>query len=72
MIFQLYHVLLIKYHSTFNISKVYTAPQAVTVAGAALRWLSRHSLLDGSQGDCILLGASRPEQLRMNLELVGA
>lgn len=44
--------------------------EGVTVPGAALRWLCSHSLLDGSKGDCVLLGASKPEQLQMNLDLV--
>jgi len=43
--------------------------EEVTVAGAAFRWIYHHSALDGSLGDCVVLGASRTEQIRMNLEL---
>ena len=39
------------------------------MAGAAFRWIFHHSALDGSLGDCVVLGASRTEQIRMNLEL---
>lgn len=44
--------------------------QSVSVAEAAFRWLYNHSKLCGDKGDCVVLGASRQEQLMMNLELV--
>lgn len=33
----------------------------------SLRWTLHHSHLDGSKGDAIILGASRPEQLESSL-----
>jgi aflatoxin B1 aldehyde reductase len=43
--------------------------EGVTVPAAAFRWIFHHSALDGGRGDCVVLGASRPDQVRMNLEL---
>ena len=43
--------------------------EEVSVPGAALRWLYHHSELDGAQGDCVVLGASKVEQVRENLVL---
>lgn len=41
----------------------------VSLPGAALRWIYNHSALDPSLGDCVVLGASRTEQIQSNLEL---
>lgn len=46
--------------------------EKITVPGAAFRWIFNHSLLDGSKGDAVVLGASRLEQLSENLELTKA
>jgi aflatoxin B1 aldehyde reductase len=35
---------------------------------AAYRWLCNHSMLDASQGDGILLGASKVTQMSQNME----
>lgn len=43
--------------------------EEITIPGAAFRWIYNHSLLDGSHGDAVVLGASRMEQLTTNLEL---
>jgi hypothetical protein len=39
----------------------------VSVPEAAYRWLYHHSRLSGEHGDCVVVGASRPEQLITNL-----
>jgi hypothetical protein len=39
----------------------------VSVPEAAYRWLYHHSRLSGEHGDCVVVGASRPEQLMTNL-----
>lgn len=39
---------------------------------AALRWTAYHSILDGRHGDSIILGASSPEQLSSNLDMIEA
>lgn len=44
--------------------------EGVTVPAAAFRWIYHHSALDGARGDCVVLGASRTEQVAMNLALV--
>merc|ERR550525_2049168 len=46
--------------------------EKITIPGAAFRWLYNHSLLDGSKGDAVVLGASRLEQVSVNLELTKA
>lgn len=46
--------------------------EAVSVPEAAFRWIYNHSMLDGSKGDSVVLGASRMEQLEQNLKLVEA
>ncbi|GHH88733.1 aldo/keto reductase [Streptomyces sulfonofaciens] len=43
---------------------------AISPIDAALRWLVHHSRLDGTHGDGIILGASRPEHLAQNLGAV--
>ena len=41
----------------------------ISLPGAAFRWMYNHSMLDGAKGDCVVLGASRMEQLQMNMEM---
>jgi aflatoxin B1 aldehyde reductase len=41
--------------------------EEVTVPEAAYRWLYHHSRLSGEHGDCVVVGASRLEQLNLNL-----
>jgi len=43
--------------------------KTISIPEAAFRWIYNHSLLDGSKGDCVVLGASRMEQLQMNMEM---
>ena len=40
----------------------------ISIPEAAFRWIYHHSKLDGEKGDCVVLGASRMEQLEMNLK----
>ena len=44
--------------------------QGLTTVEAAYRWLAYHSMLREGRGDGIILGASKPEHLRQNLETV--
>ena len=46
------------------------ADEDVNMADAALRWLEFHSEMDPERGDGIIVGASRPSQLKSNLESV--
>jgi aryl-alcohol dehydrogenase-like predicted oxidoreductase len=41
--------------------------EGVTMANAAIRWTLHHSLLKGSAGDGIIIGASSTKQLSDNL-----
>lgn len=50
------------------LEEVYPGEQ-VTVPEAAFRWIYNHSKLSAEHGDCVILGASRQEQLDMNLRL---
>ena len=45
--------------------------EGVKMVDAAYRWLAFHSCMDGGDGDGILLGASRLEQLEQNLTAIG-
>ena len=40
----------------------------VSIPEAAFRWIYHHSKLEGEKGDSVVLGASRMEQLEMNLK----
>ncbi|CAM1504982.1 Fc.00g106190.m01.CDS01 [Cosmosporella sp. VM-42] len=66
-------------------SRIYNKPsiiaatdKALTVAskheisghGAALRWTVHHSILSTTYGDSVLIGASSPEQLESNLDMI--
>ena len=44
------------------------AADGVPMAAAAVRWLCNHSALDGARGDAVILGATKVEHLRANLE----
>lgn len=54
--------------------KVVAAAAKHNISGhaAALRWTAYHSILDASQGDAIILGASTLEQMRENLDIIEA
>jgi len=43
--------------------------EEVSVPEAAYRWIYNNSKLSGEKGDCVIIGASRPEQLTMNMDL---
>ena len=43
------------------------ADESVSIAEAAYRWLIHHSFLDSSKGDKIVVGASRIDQLQLNM-----
>jgi len=47
----------------------YHPEEDISVAAAAFRWIYNHSALDGNKGDCVVLGASRLEQIDQNLKL---
>ena len=44
--------------------------EGVCMIGAALRWVTHHSKLDDKLGDGLVIGASTPEHLKYNLEVL--
>jgi len=44
----------------------------LTGHAASLRWAIHHSALSGEQGDGVIIGASKVEQLKENLEICDA
>lgn len=46
--------------------------RGMTMIEAAYRWLAFHSMLDGERGDAILIGASKLEHMRENMEAIKA
>ena len=44
----------------------------ITTVEATYRWLAHHSMLNGERGDAILIGASKLDHLRQNMEAVKA
>lgn len=42
----------------------------ITTIEATYRWLAYHSMLKGDRGDAILIGASKPDHLRQNMDAV--
>ena len=43
--------------------------EGIGVAEAAFRWIYNHSALDAEKGDAVIIGSSRLEQVRTNLNL---
>lgn len=48
------------------------APHEMTMIEATYRWLAYHSMLDEKRGDAILIGASKLNHLKQNMETVKA
>ncbi len=46
--------------------------EGVSMVEAALRWMRHHSLLDGTRGDALIVGASTLGQVRANLDALDA
>lgn len=46
--------------------------QGITTIEAVYRWLSYHSMLDENRGDAIIIGASKLDHLKQNMESVKA
>lgn len=51
--------------------KEHHSDENVEVAEAAFRWIYNHSALDGAKGDAVIIGSSRVDQLKTNMDLVG-
>lgn len=56
------------------VEKVEAAAAKHNISGhaAALRWTAYHSALDASLGDAVIIGGSRLEQLKENVDIIEA
>lgn len=55
-----------------NLIKTAAEKHGITSAEATYRWLAYHSMLNGERGDAILIGASKLNHLKQNMEAVKA
>lgn len=55
-----------------DIVKAAAERHGLTPLEVTYRWLANHSMLNGDRGDSIIIGASKLEQLRQNIEAVQA
>ena len=60
------------YFEAVNILKETAEKHGITTIEAAYRWLAYHSMLSGERGDALIIGASRLNHLRQNLEAIKA
>ena len=53
-------------------ARVASAAQSMNLDGhaVALRWTVYHSILDGANGDAVIIGASSVDQLKRNLDAI--
>ena len=58
------------YFQSIDAAKKACEKEGLPMTEGALRWLKHHSMLDGGQNDGIIIGASKMEQLEMNLSIV--
>lgn len=57
------------YFDALNEIKIACDKEGIAMVEAAYRWLTNHSLLCASEGDGVLLGASRIEQMEQNMSV---
>jgi aflatoxin B1 aldehyde reductase len=57
-----------EYFNAINKLTEASGASGVSMTSAALIWLMQHSALNGSKGDGVILGASKLEHLKENLE----
>ena len=55
-----------------NLIKVVASKYEISTIEATYRWLVYHSMLNGDRGDAIIIGASKLEHLKQNMETVKA
>lgn len=60
------------YFDAVNVISDMAGEYGITTIEATYRWLAYHSMLDGNRGDAILIGASKLEHLKQNIEAVNA
>ena len=55
------------FHSAVSRMRTLCEAHDIPIADAALRWLMHHSLLDGDQGDAVVIGPRNMQQLKQNI-----
>lgn len=60
------------YFDAVGLIKSACEKEGVTTIEATYRWLAFHSMLNGDRGDAIIIGASKLNHLRQNIEAVSA
>ena len=58
------------YFDAVNIIRNVAERHEITSIEATYRWLAYHSMLDDKRGDAIIIGASKPDHLKQNMEAV--
>lgn len=58
------------YFDALGIIKDIAWKYGITTVEATYRWLAYHSMLNGDRGDAIIIGASKLEHMRQNMEIV--
>ena len=56
------------YFEAVDMIKEAGAQHGISVIEAAYRWLAHHSMLKGDRGDAVIIGASKLDRLRQNIE----
>ena len=60
------------YFNAVKIIKTACEKEGIAIIEAVYRWLAYHSMLDAGRGDAIIMGASKTEHLKQNMEAVKA
>lgn len=60
------------FFNAVDLIKVAAQKHGITSIEATYRWLAYHSMLNGERGDAILIGASKLNHLKQNMETVNA
>ena len=55
-----------------DVIKAAVEKHGITTSEATYRWLAYHSMLDGDRGDAILIGASKLNHLKQNMDTLKA
>lgn len=59
-----------RYFDAVDVIRKVSEKQGITTIEATYRWLGYHSMLDETRGDAIIIGASKLEHLKQNMESV--
>ena len=60
------------YFDAIELIKNACSSQECSIIEAVYRWMAYHSMLDGNRGDAIIIGASKLDHLRQNMEAIKA